>query len=60
VSGFALPQASETLRQRVTVDDDCYASAGKVDINANISGDLVAAGSDLFISRHISCQDLML
>jgi hypothetical protein len=44
----------------VTVDDDCYASAGKVDINANISGDLVAAGSDLFISRHISCQDLML
>jgi len=50
---FALPEHGEIVTQRGAVDDAYYAAGGKIDINASISGNLVVAGSGLFIGYHI-------
>ena len=53
---FAAMEANETVTQRGTVNDDYYVAGSKVDVDADIAGDLVAAGGDLFIGHRIQAD----
>jgi len=55
-SSFAMTDVGETIIQRGTVDDDYYAAGSKVDVDADIAGDLVVAGGDLFIGKRIQAD----
>ena len=53
---FAITDTGETVTQRGTVDDDYYAAGSRVDVDADIAGDLVVAGGDLFIGNRVQAD----
>ena len=55
-SSFATTDAGENVILRGTVNDDYYAAGSKVDVDADIAGDLVIAGGDLFIGNRVQAD----
>lgn len=47
------PDADETVTKRGTVNDDYYAAGEMIDVDANIIGDIVVVGGELFIGRKV-------
>jgi len=47
------PEAGETVIKRGIISDDYYAAGGKIDIDADIIGDLVVTGGDLLVGHRI-------
>lgn len=56
LASFAKTDAGETVTQRGIVDDDYYAAGSRVDVDADIAGDLVVAGGDLFIGNRVQAD----
>lgn len=53
LTSFPDSDADETVTRRGTVDDDYYAAGGVVDVDAEVSGDVIVAGGELFIGHRI-------
>ena len=47
-------QAGEHISERGSIDDDYYAAAGVVDIDAVVDGDLIIAGGELLIGHKVA------
>jgi len=47
-------QAGERISERGSIDDDYYAAAGVVDIDADVDGDLIIAGGELLIGHKVA------
>ena len=50
---ISAPEAGEAVTKRGTVNDDYYAAGRIVDIDANIAGDIVVSGGELFLGKKI-------
>ena len=53
LTSFSDSDADETVTKRGTVDDDYYAAGGVVDVDAEVSGDVIVAGGELYIGHRI-------
>ena len=52
-ASFSASDIGETVIKRGTVNDDYYVASDSVNIDAEVAGDAVVAGGDLFIGRRI-------
>jgi len=52
-SAFSLPDTGETVTKRGVINDDYYSAGGTVNIDADVAGDIVVSGGDLFVGHRI-------
>ncbi len=53
LSAYVAIDGQDQIRVDKNIEDNAYVTAGKLDINANTSGDLYAAGGEINITGNV-------